>query len=212
MNLTGSNNYSGPTALAGGMLQAGAANALSPNSAVTISGGTLAATGFSQTVKSLSIASSGAVDLTIGDALTSSGAANLGGTLNLQGSSGTADLINYLSYSGSFAVTNLPVGYTLQYTASQLDLVPITSTTYNLAATAAASSAARRRLDHSHGHDYECWQRHGRFARLFGLGSHRYGRLSFGSGLPGQRVDGWRTASRIPAARVIRPARPASSP
>lgn len=74
--------------------------------------------------------------------MTSTGAASLGGTLNLYtGSAGTADLINYLSYSGSFSATNnIPAGYKLAYTANQLDLVQATTaTTYNLAAAVSAS-------------------------------------------------------------------------
>jgi autotransporter-associated beta strand protein len=57
--------------------------------------------------------------------LTVSGSASLAGTLNLFGTtSGTEDLINYSSFSGSFATaTGIPAGYKLQYTATALDLV-----------------------------------------------------------------------------------------
>ena len=44
--LTGSNTYSGGTTISAGVLLAGAINSLSPNSAVTVSGGTLDASGF----------------------------------------------------------------------------------------------------------------------------------------------------------------------
>ena len=125
MTLGGANTYTGGTTITAGTLKAGAANTLSPNSAVTISGGTLDVTGFAQTVNSLTVGSLGSLNLTIGNLLTSSGPASLSGSLNLFGSSGgTADLMNYLSYSGSFSgVSGIPPGYTLQYTSNQLDLI-----------------------------------------------------------------------------------------
>ncbi len=125
LTLGGANTYTGGTTITAGTLKAGAANTLSPNSAVTISGGTLDVTGFAQTVNSLTVGSLGSLNLTIGNLLTSSGPASLSGSLNLFGSSGgTADLMNYLSYSGSFSgVSGIPPGYTLQYTSNQLDLI-----------------------------------------------------------------------------------------
>ena len=55
LTLSGSATYSGPTAITAGILQAGAANALSPNSDFSISGGTLDASGFAQTLNSLTV-------------------------------------------------------------------------------------------------------------------------------------------------------------
>jgi autotransporter-associated beta strand protein len=128
--LRGWDTCSGPTTINGGVLQAGALNALSPNSDLIINGGTLDATAFPQTVQSLTVGSSGALNLSIGNVLTSTNSANLGGTLNLFGNAttGTEELISYPSFSGSFSNTlmhngNLPSGYVLQYTPTQLNLV-----------------------------------------------------------------------------------------
>ncbi len=126
MLVSGANIYAGPTTVNTGVLMAGGSNVLSPNSDLTISGGTLDAAGFVQTVKSLAVGSSGSLDLAIGNLLTSTNAASLNGTLNLFGSSGgTQELIGYLSCSGSFSTaTGIPSGYSLQYNPTQLDLVP----------------------------------------------------------------------------------------
>ena len=69
--LTGSNTYSGPTTVNAGTLMAAAAGALSPNSDFTINGGTLDATGYAQTVQSLTVGALGALNLSIGNLLTS---------------------------------------------------------------------------------------------------------------------------------------------
>jgi autotransporter-associated beta strand protein len=124
LTLTGSNTYSGPTTVTGGTLVAGGTNVFSPNSSVTVGGGVLDVEGYPQTINALSIGSSGALNLGIGNILTSA-TANLGGTLNVYGfpSSGTESVMNYLSYSGSFSSTRLPAGYVLQYTPTALDLV-----------------------------------------------------------------------------------------
>ncbi len=125
--VAGSNTFSGGTTITAGVLKAGALNALSPNSAVTVSGGALDVTAFPQTIPSLSIGASGTLNLSVGNPLTVTGANGilLNGTLNVAGavSSGSADLINYASSSGSFATANIPTGYALQYNARQLDLI-----------------------------------------------------------------------------------------
>ena len=66
--------------------------------------------------KSLTVGEQGSLNLTIGNLLSSTGAASLGGTLNLFGtSSGTEELISYLSYSGSFSsISGAPPGYMLE--------------------------------------------------------------------------------------------------
>ena len=68
--LDGSNAFSGSTTISAGALKAGIANTLSPNSDLVVNGGTLDATGFVQTVKSLTIGSLGSLNLTIGNPLT----------------------------------------------------------------------------------------------------------------------------------------------
>ena len=126
--LAGSNTYSGATTLTAGVLAAGAANALSPNSGVVVNGGTLDATAFPQIVGSLAVGPSGALNLSIGNLFTNTGLAILGGTLNLFGvaGGGTEELISYPSYSGSFAAaTGIAAGYELQYNSTELDLVPV---------------------------------------------------------------------------------------
>ena len=77
--LAGSNTYSGPTTVTAGRLVAGAANALSPNSALAMSAGTLDVSGFAQTVKSLSLSGTGFLNLAAGNLLTSTGTAGLAG-------------------------------------------------------------------------------------------------------------------------------------
>ena len=123
--LLGSNSYQGNTTVSGGVLESAAINAFSPNSNLSISGGTLDATQFPQTINSLSIGGAGVLNLAAGNVLTTSGSANFGGTLNLMGASGgTLDLINYLLHSGSFSTaTGIPLGYMLSYTPTQLDLL-----------------------------------------------------------------------------------------
>ena len=143
--LGGSNSFAGPTTINAGWLQLTNTAASSLGSgAVFVSGGTLDASVNPQTIGPLTVYSGGALNLTYGKPLTVSGTAVLGGTLNLSGStSGPEDLINYsaLSASSSFsAVTNVPSGYGLQYTPTQLDLVASTNATmYSLAASTTAS-------------------------------------------------------------------------
>ena len=55
LTLSGSDTYSGGTLLVGGVLAAGTANALSPNSDFTVTGGTLDCSASPQTVQSLTI-------------------------------------------------------------------------------------------------------------------------------------------------------------
>lgn len=66
--LTGQSSYYGLTTVSAGMLQAGAANAFSPNSDVKVTAGTLDANGFNQTVKSLTNAGTVATNLKGGPA------------------------------------------------------------------------------------------------------------------------------------------------
>jgi autotransporter-associated beta strand protein len=127
--LSGVNNvYSGSTNVAAGTLVAGATNALSPNSAVNVSGGTLDVSGYGQTIPSLNV-SAGTLNIGLGNVLTVTGAASFGGTLNI--SSGTVGtlpetLISYGSDTGSstFATTlNVPTGDKLVYGTNALVLV-----------------------------------------------------------------------------------------
>ena len=82
--LTGANSYSGATNVNAGTLRAGAPNAFSPNSAVTVaSGGTLDLNGFSQAV--LGVTNAGLVNMGTGTApgtvLTTSSYTGNGGTI-----------------------------------------------------------------------------------------------------------------------------------
>jgi fibronectin-binding autotransporter adhesin len=139
--LAGSNTYSGATTVNGGVLAAGAANALSPNSTVTINGGLLDVTAGSQSIAGLNI-SAGNLNLAIGDLLSVSGSASLGGVLALSGSYAgpSIELLGATSLSGSFASSNIAAypGYVLDYNyaMNQVDLVsngPPTSTWANSA-------------------------------------------------------------------------------
>jgi outer membrane autotransporter protein len=81
--LTGANTYSGATNVDAGTLRAGALNTFSPNSAVTVGGGTLDLNGFNQTLSSLTNA--GLVSMGTGTApgttLTTTGYIGTGGTI-----------------------------------------------------------------------------------------------------------------------------------
>ena len=66
LTLTGSNTFSGGATVTGGALIAGAANALSPNSTYFISGGTLDASRYAQTIQSLTMTSGGSLNLAVG--------------------------------------------------------------------------------------------------------------------------------------------------
>ena len=86
----------------------------------------LDATGYTPTVSSFTIGSGGALNLTIGDLFTSTGAASLGGgTLNLFGAAtGTTELMSYSSSSGvGLTLGAAPAGYSLKYLSNQLDLI-----------------------------------------------------------------------------------------
>ncbi len=120
------NLYSGTTQITGGTLVAGVADALSPGSAVAVSGtGTLDASDDGNTVAALTINAGGTLDLGLGNVLLSNGDADFGGTLTLSGTPTAAEyeLIGYTSESGTFAITNLFPGYTLVYNPTELDLV-----------------------------------------------------------------------------------------
>ncbi|WP_448148447.1 autotransporter family protein [Labrys miyagiensis] len=74
--LTGANSYTGATMVSAGTLQAGAAGVFSPNSDVAVTGGTLDANGFDQTVASLTnagIVATNAAGTSAGTTLTVTG-------------------------------------------------------------------------------------------------------------------------------------------
>jgi autotransporter-associated beta strand protein len=150
LTLAATNTYSGTTTVSAGVLAAGTGGALSPNSDVTVSGGTLDASGYANTVNSLTVASGGELDLGIGNLLTSSGPASLGGALSISGtvSGPLVELLAYGSETGSFATVNgVPAGYALQYNSTQLDLTatPEPSTLVLLGVAAAGLMACRWR-------------------------------------------------------------------
>ena len=60
----------------------------SPNSALTINGGTVDATGYPQTVSSLTVGALGTLDLSVGNPLTSTNAASFNGALNVSNLAG----------------------------------------------------------------------------------------------------------------------------
>jgi fibronectin-binding autotransporter adhesin len=109
--LAGNNNaYSGPTTVNGGTLMAGAANAFSPGSAITVSRGALDATVGPQTVASLLVGGSGALNLSLGNVVASSGTAGFaaGSTLNLYGAvSSLPELLMTYSGPASGAFSNI---------------------------------------------------------------------------------------------------------
>jgi autotransporter-associated beta strand protein len=110
--LTGSNAYSGPTTINAGLLLAAAPGALSPSSAVNITGGTLDVTAAAQTIAALAVGKSGALNLSIGNLLSSNGTVAFasGSTLNILGSIiFLPDVL--ISYSGAANGTFTKVNY-----------------------------------------------------------------------------------------------------
>ena len=130
--LTGTNNYGGQTLVdAGGTLTAGAVGTLSPNSSFIVNG-LLDATGGSQTVASIAVGSSGALNLYIGNLLASTGTAGfaVGSTLNISGSIATLPevLMTYSGpASGTFSNVNFDgsplLGDRLAYSSGSLEIV-----------------------------------------------------------------------------------------
>ncbi len=134
LTLTGTNTYSFPTTINAGVLRAGAPSAFAPDSDVVITGGTLDASIGPQSIDSLTVGASGAVNLAIGSLLTTYNLSvndSFGGTLNLSGATAAGEqLITYGTnmFSGSFATVDLngipdpSLASSLQYTANALEL------------------------------------------------------------------------------------------
>ena len=127
LTLGNTNAYSGPTTIAGGVLSAGTTVTLSPSSAVSITGGTLDASGYAQMIPSLIVGSLGALNLAAtNSALQVSGSVQLGGTLNVIGDTGAEILMTFNSNPGSTqfsASTGIAPGFTLSYTSTDMAIV-----------------------------------------------------------------------------------------
>ncbi len=137
LTLMGNNTHSGPTSITNATLIAGAANTLSPNSSVTLTGGLLDVTAGAQTIGGLT-ASGGQLNVQIGNLLTSTAFSNLGGILNVSGTTAAPlELISFPGgYSGTFTAGLIPSGFTLSYSnTNQVDLVSL-----NVSSAAWASS------------------------------------------------------------------------
>jgi autotransporter-associated beta strand protein len=118
------NTYSGATNISSGTVRAGTVNALSPNSAVNVTGGTLDVSGYANTVASLIVGTGGTLALGYGNVLTDTGAATLTGNLTISGTPGSLPetLITYASgmETGTFTGYTPPVGDKLVYSAAAL--------------------------------------------------------------------------------------------
>ena len=145
-SLTGSNAYSGLMQLdAGGMLKAGAVNALAPNSNLAINGGTLDASAYPQTIGALTVGSLGSLNLSTSNLLTGLGATSFASssTLNLFGAIGTfPDTL--MTYAGapsgtfsnvSFNGGSLPAADKLAYNSGALEIVSAGPSAWALAQT-----------------------------------------------------------------------------
>lgn len=88
LDLTGANSYSGGTTITAGTLKVGANEVLSNNGTVTMSGGTLDITGFTETIRTLSI--TGAASVTSGTLLATGG-------FNVSNTAGTATISSLLT-------------------------------------------------------------------------------------------------------------------
>ena len=141
------NTYGGATTVQAGVLAAGTANALSPNSDVTISGGTLDVSGYAQQIQSLNVGSLGTLNLGVGNLLSISGSAGFasGSTLDIIGSNSITSLpYALMTYSGSPTgtfgnVVGLPSTDKLSYGSGTLDIVAsVNAPNYALTASALA--------------------------------------------------------------------------
>jgi autotransporter-associated beta strand protein len=141
LTLAGSNTYNGPTLISNGSLGVASIHALSPNSAFNITGGTLDAAGYNNTIASLTMASTAAINLGTGSILAVTGTATLAGTLDVVGtiSSLPDTLLTYSSETGTFTtLSGIPSGDKLVYGPSSLQIVSSGPT--SLTWTGAASS------------------------------------------------------------------------
>ena len=122
--LMAANSYLGTTNVNAGVLAAGVAGALPTTTDVYVNGGTLDVTAAPQTVDSLTM-TGGALNLAIGNLFTASTTASLTGTLDVFGTSSTSEELMAFpgGYTGTFANTIIPSGFTLSYQANQLDLL-----------------------------------------------------------------------------------------
>jgi autotransporter-associated beta strand protein len=132
LNVSGG-TYTGPTNILAGTLSSIISNGLATGSAYNVSGGTLDASAFTNTIAGLTVTSGGTLDLGIGNLLTDTGTASLAGILNLSGTVGSLtspiELLSYSSETGAFTPGTIPSGYTLSYNSNgkELDLVAISS-------------------------------------------------------------------------------------
>jgi fibronectin-binding autotransporter adhesin len=137
LTLSGTNTYSGPTTVSAGAILAGAANSLSPRSAITVGApsgsGTLDVTAAPQTVSALTIGSLGTLNISDLYPLSVSGSAAFvnGSSIDvLTGGIVTPDLLmTYASSTGTLTnvcvngVLGLPVGDSLSYSGGSLEIV-----------------------------------------------------------------------------------------
>ena len=103
--------YSGATTVQAGVLAlAGTTNMFSPVSDVFITGGTLNASAYAETLKSLTIGSTGELNLSNTNLLTITGSAGFAGTLNISGTITTPELLmtygTAAGFSGQFTTLN----------------------------------------------------------------------------------------------------------
>ncbi len=150
--LSGSNSYSGPTTISAGVLKAVRGQRALSQLGVDHRRRHARRHGLSPEGRRACGRQLGALDLTIGAVLSSTGADSLGGTLNLYGSptGGTEELMAYASHSGTFANLNLN-GFawsgTLDYASNGLYLVVGTNTSV-LGASTNSVSLGRAMLNH----------------------------------------------------------------
>lgn len=147
LTLATSNTYNGVTTVSGGVLAAGASNALSASSDMVVSGGTLDTSGYATSITSLNI-STGGLKLGLGNTLICNGVASINGTLSVSGlgTLGKYRLLTYTSRSGSFAsITGLDTNYGVLYNTNgtELDAVHKAQVGNNITVTAVDPAVIR---------------------------------------------------------------------
>ena len=96
-------------------VSSGGNGGLSPNSALTVSGGTLDVTSGAQTIQSLTVGPGVAFEPDDREYPHRERQRHLRRALNLSGNAfGGEELLSYLAYSGSFPTSGIPYGYQLQ--------------------------------------------------------------------------------------------------
>ena len=120
LTLAGTNLFTGPATVQSGVLSLGGGGLAGP---AIVTGGTLDASGFAQSIYSVSMGGFGTLNLSLGNVITSAGSDAFAGTLDIVGAIHAGELMSYAGHTGTFAASNLSGAYQLLYGSTELDIV-----------------------------------------------------------------------------------------